>query len=167
MANQLSVLLNGQPQPLPDDVFRLIDWLRNDMKLTGTKEPCGAGYCGGCSVLLDGMVVPSCCILTVTVAGREVITIEGLSERVPPDPLLDAFVHHGAIQCGYCTPGMIIAARAFLDSIKGTCSKERPITEQSVRAALAGNVCRCTGYVNIVEAILAAAREEGLPCVAT
>ena len=158
------VLLNGRQQLLPSDGRRLIDWLRDDMGLTGTKEPCGTGECGGCSVLLDGAVVPACCILAVTIGGRELITIEGLAERVPEDPLFDAFVRHGAIQCGYCTPGMIIAARAFLDNAAGAHSNARPIDEQTVRMALSGNICRCTGYVQIVRAVLDAARQEGLPC---
>jgi aerobic carbon-monoxide dehydrogenase small subunit len=155
------VVLNGERHPLPTDGRRLIDWLRDDMGLTGSKEPCGAGHCGGCSVLLDGEVVLSCCILAATVAGRKLTTIEGLAEKTPEDPLLDAFVHLGAIQCGYCTPGMVVAARAFLNTCAQSASKKYPVDEQAVRLALSGNICRCTGYVQIIKAVLSVAQQEG------
>ena len=157
------VLLNGQKRELPTDGRRLIDWLRDDLRLTGSKEPCGAGHCGGCSVLLDGEVVLSCCMLASTIAGRQLITIEGFIQEGGNDPLLDTFVLAGATQCGYCTPGMIVAARAFLQ--EATRSSEYCVDERVIRAGLAGNMCRCTGYVQIVEAVLMAAQQEGLTCV--
>jgi aerobic-type carbon monoxide dehydrogenase small subunit (CoxS/CutS family) len=154
------VLLNGQRQLLPIDGRRLIDWLRDDMGLTGTKVPCGAGHCGGCSILLDSEVVLSCCMLASSAAGRQLITIEGIADITPEDPLLDAFVRFGATQCGYCTPGMIIAARAFLNICAHDDSKEQLVDEQAVRLALSGNICRCTGYVQIVNAVLSVAQQE-------
>lgn len=164
MSEQHWVSLNGKRQRLPADGRRLIDWLREEMGLLGVKEPCGAGHCGGCSVLLDGKVVLSCCIIAATVAGREVVTIEGLAETAPEDPLLSAFIHNGAIQCGYCTPGMVLAARAFLNSLDPSRLETHPLDEQRVRMALSGNLCRCSGYVQIVQAVLAAAQAEGLAC---
>lgn len=154
------VMLNGKKHPLPTDGRRLIDWLRDDMGLTGSKLPCGAGQCGGCSVLLDGVVVLACCLLASTVAGHQLTTIEGLVEKTPEDPLLDAFVSCGATQCGYCTPGMIIAARAFLDTCAQHAWNDHPIDEQAVRLALSGNICRCTGYVQIIKAVLSAVPPE-------
>jgi aerobic-type carbon monoxide dehydrogenase small subunit (CoxS/CutS family) len=161
MVEKAWVVLNGRKEHLPFDGRRLIDWLRDDMGLTGTKQPCGAGHCGGCSVLLDGSVVPACCILTASVAGRTIETIEGLAELTPEDPLFEAFIRHGALQCGYCTPGMIIAARAFLNELHVTASPGSAIDHKMIQQALAGNICRCTGYVQIVEAVRAAACQEG------
>ena len=128
----------------------LLEFLREDLELTGTKEGCGLGECGTCTVLLDGKPIKSCITLAVQANGREVTTIEGLEE---PDgtlhPMQQAFIDHGAIQCGFCTPGMVLTAKAFLDE------NPRP-TELDVRKAISGNLCRCTGYQKIVEAILAA-----------
>jgi carbon-monoxide dehydrogenase small subunit len=132
----------------------LLEFLREDLELTGTKEACGLGECGTCTVLLDGKPIKSCITLAVQANGREVTTIEGLEE---PDgtlhPMQQAFIDHGAIQCGFCTPGMVLTAKAFLDE------NPRP-TEIDVRRAISGNLCRCTGYQKIVEAILATAEQE-------
>jgi aerobic-type carbon monoxide dehydrogenase small subunit (CoxS/CutS family) len=128
---------------------RLLDVLREDLHLTGTKEGCGEGECGACSVLIDGQVVDSCLVAAGQVEGCSVVTVEGLAS---PDgtlsPLQHAFVERGAAQCGICTPGMLLAARALLDE------NARP-SEDEVRVALAGNLCRCTGYTKIIDAVLA------------
>ena len=128
----------------------LLEILRDELYLTGTKEGCGEGACGTCTVLLDGNPVRSCLILAVEVQGREVTTIEGLAPMGELHPVQKAFVEHGAIQCGFCSPGMILTTKALLD--------ENPNpTEQEARQAISGNVCRCTGYAKIVEAMLKAA----------
>jgi carbon-monoxide dehydrogenase small subunit len=128
----------------------LLEVIRKDLELTGTKEGCGLGECGACVVLLDGRAVNSCVTLAVQANGREVTTIEGL-ERADGNlhPVQQAFIDHGAIQCGFCTAGMVLSAKALLDE------NPQP-TELEVRDAIAGNICRCTGYKKIVEAILAA-----------
>jgi carbon-monoxide dehydrogenase small subunit len=128
----------------------LLEVLRDDLYLTGTKEGCGEGACGTCTVLLDGKPVRSCLTLAVEVQGREVTTIEGLAPMGKLHPVQKAFVGYGAIQCGFCAPGMILTTKALLD--------ENPSpTEQEARQAISGNVCRCTGYAKIVEAMLKAA----------
>jgi carbon-monoxide dehydrogenase small subunit len=128
----------------------LLDFLRDDLGLTGARRGCESGYCGACTVLLDAQVVHSCSLLAVTCANREVQTIEGLAGPAELDRLQEAFIAAGAIQCGYCTPGMILAAKALL------AENARP-SEADIRAALAGNLCRCTGYVKIIAAIQAVA----------
>jgi carbon-monoxide dehydrogenase small subunit len=128
----------------------LVEILRDGLNLTGTKEGCGEGACGTCTVLLDGKPVRSCLILAVEVQGREITTIEGLAPMGELHPVQKAFVEYGAIQCGFCAPGMILTTKALLD--------ENPSpTEQEARQAISGNVCRCTGYTKIVEAALKAA----------
>jgi carbon-monoxide dehydrogenase small subunit len=130
---------------------RLIDVIRDDIGLTGTKEGCGSGDCGACTVLMDGKPVNSCLILAIDAKEKNILTIEGLSNEGRLHPIQEAFVKHGAIQCGYCTPGMILSAKALLD--------ENPNpTEEEVREAISGNLCRCTGYVKIVKAILSLRR---------
>jgi carbon-monoxide dehydrogenase small subunit len=125
----------------------LLELIREDLELMGTKEGCGLGECGTCTVLLDGRPIKSCITLAVQANGREVTTIEGLEKSDGTlHPLQQAFIDHGAIQCGFCTPGMILSAKALLDE------NPRP-TELEVRQAIAGNLCRCTGYQKIVEAI--------------
>src|SRR6266480_6740272 len=142
--------LNGKAVS-PDVVGtrRLLDVLREDLGKTGTKEGCGEGECGACSVLVDGEVVNSCLVAVGQVDGREVVTVEGLAL---PDgklsPLQQAFIERGAAQCGICTPGMLLAAHALLQQ------NPRP-SEDDVRVGLAGNLCRCTGYTKIIDAVLA------------
>jgi aerobic carbon-monoxide dehydrogenase small subunit len=129
----------------------LLDVLRVDLGLTGTKENCLEAECGVCTVLLDRRAVNSCIVLAAQCQGREVVTIEGLARDGALDPLQQAFIDHGAVQCGYCIPGMILSAKAFLEECPDS-------TEAEVREALAGNLCRCTGYQKIADAVLAAAR---------
>lgn len=140
----------------------LLEVLRDDLSLTGAKEGCGEGACGACTVLLDGQPVRSCLTLAVEIQGRTITTIEGLAHPPQPPlrggeqlhPIQQAFVEHGAIQCGFCSPGMILVTKSLLD--------ENPHpTEQEAREAIAGNFCRCTGYAKIVEAMLAAAKMVG------
>ena len=124
--------------------------IRDKLWLTGTKKGCDVGGCGSCTVLLDGKAVYSCMVFAARAEGKKVITIEGLADNGRLHPVQEAFVKHGAVQCGYCTPGMILSAKALLD--------ENPDpTEEEVKDAIAGNICRCTGYVKIVKAVLAAA----------
>ncbi len=128
----------------------LADMLRKELGLTGTKKACDAGDCGSCTVILDGKPVNSCLVLAVQANGREVLTIEGMEQDGALHPIQDAFVEKGAIQCGFCSPGMILSAKALLDA------NPNP-TELEVRTAISGNLCRCTGYQKIVEAILSTA----------
>ncbi|MEO7117964.1 MAG: (2Fe-2S)-binding protein [Candidatus Limnocylindrales bacterium] len=137
---------------------RLLDALREDLGLTGTKEGCGEGECGACSVLVDGQVVDACLVPVCQVDGSDVRTVEGLapSEHGRLSPLQEAFLDAGGAQCGICTPGMLMAARAFLDS--GAAA-----TDDAIREAIAGNLCRCTGYTKIIESIALAAGRESHP----
>lgn len=125
----------------------LLDLLREDMDLTGTKKGCDLGSCGACTVLLDGKPVYACLVLAVEADGKEILTIEGLAKDAILHPLQEAFIKHGAVQCGYCSPGMILTAKALLDE------NPRP-TELEVKKAIAGNLCRCGAYKKIVEAIM-------------
>ena len=125
---------------------RLLDVLREDLDLTGAKEGCGTGECGSCTVLLDGRPIASCMVFVADAVGREITTIEGLAPPGQLHPLQQAFLKHGAVQCGFCTPGMILAAKALLDEAPHP-------TEEQIKRALAGNLCRCTGYRKIVEAV--------------
>jgi len=130
----------------------LLEVLRDDLRLTGAKEGCGEGVCGACTVLIDGTPVRSCLTLAVAVQGKEITTIEGLSLGEKLHPVQEAFVNHHAIQCGFCSPGMILTSYALLE--------ENPNpTEKEIRRALSGNVCRCTGYAKIVEAVKSLAEE--------
>ena len=148
-------LVNGAPAEVDvPGMRRLLDVLREDLGLTGTKEGCGEGECGACSVILDGQVVDACLVPIAQVEGRIVRTVEGLSlaarERGALDSLQEAFLETGGAQCGICTPGMLMAARAYLDG-GGTDD------DDAIREAIAGNLCRCTGYTKIVDAIAAVA----------
>jgi aerobic carbon-monoxide dehydrogenase small subunit len=129
----------------------LLEVLRDVLGLTGSKEGCNNGNCGACSVILDGVLVNSCCVLGVETAGREVTTIEGIASPDGLHPLQQKFLEHAALQCGICTPGFIVAAKALLD-------KNPHPTEHQVRYWLAGNLCRCTGYDKIIRAVLDAAQ---------
>lgn len=125
---------------------RLIDVLRYDLRLTGTKEGCGVGECGACTVIIDGVAVDSCMVLAPSVEGKSVMTIEGLSKNGELDPVQEAFLDNHAVQCGFCIPGMVMSAKALLDS------NPNP-SRDDIRYALAGNICRCTGYHQIVDAV--------------
>ena len=131
---------------------RLVDLLREDLGLTGTKEGCGAGECGACTVLVDGRARLSCLMTVAQVRGRRVTTIEGLSADGTLHPVQEAFVEYGAIQCGFCTPGAVLAAVDLLE-------RNPDPTREQIREGLSGNLCRCTGYVKIVDAVEAAARK--------
>ncbi|MBA4416774.1 MAG: (2Fe-2S)-binding protein [Syntrophus sp. (in: bacteria)] len=143
----ITLTVNNENYDLTAEPNRtLLEVLRDDLHLTGTKESCGEGACGSCTVLVDDQPVRSCLTLAVAVEGRHITTIEGLSQGGALHPVQDAFVAHHAIQCGFCSPGMILTAYALL--------KENPSpTEEEIRRAISGNVCRCTGYAKIVEAI--------------
>jgi carbon-monoxide dehydrogenase small subunit len=130
----------------------LVEVLRENLELTGTKEGCGEGACGACTVLLNGKAVRSCLTLAIEAQGKEIMTIEGLVSDGELHPVQKAFIEHGAIQCGFCTPAMILTTKALLDENPGP-------TEEEARRAISGVVCRCTGYAKIVEAIMAAASE--------
>jgi carbon-monoxide dehydrogenase small subunit len=129
---------------------RLLDVLREDIKLTGTKEGCGEGECGACSVILDGIVVNSCLVPVCQTAGSRITTVEGLADDGRLDRVQQAMLEYGGAQCGICTPGMLIAARCLLDG------NPKPTRDQ-IKEAIAGNLCRCTGYIKIIEAIEKAA----------
>ena len=151
--NHVSTTVNGDPvEFLCETSQTLLDALRDELRLTGTKEGCGTGDCGACSVMLDGRLVCSCLMLAVEAEGKAIATIEGMAEGGKLHPLQQKFLEHAALQCGICTPGILIAARALLE-------RNPDPSESEVRFWLAGNLCRCTGYQKIVEAVLDAARE--------
>ena len=148
----LSLSINGQTHEVLAETHRtLLDVLRTDLGLVGTKENCLEAECGVCTVLVEGVAVNACILLAAQCQGRAIVTIEGLAAPGQLHPLQQAFIDHGAVQCGYCIPGMILAAKAHLD--------ESPEPDEyGVREALAGNLCRCTGYQRVIEAVLSAAR---------
>ncbi|MCG6964299.1 MAG: 2Fe-2S iron-sulfur cluster binding domain-containing protein [Acidobacteria bacterium] len=150
----VSLVLNGEQRTFEVPAGRrLLDLLRDDAGLTGTKEGCGAGECGACTVLLNGLPVPSCLVLAASCEGADVVTVEGLGGDRPLHPLQRAMVERGGVQCGFCTPGVVTTGAALL---------EHGITEPLEQGRrLAGNLCRCTGYSKIFEALQAAAREPG------
>jgi carbon-monoxide dehydrogenase small subunit len=154
---RLRFTVNGQPAVAEVPAhWTVLDLLRDRLGLLGAKYGCGEGVCGTCTVLLDGEPVRGCLVLAAHVSGRALCTVEGLGAAGALDPLQQSFVHHGAAQCGFCTPGMLLAARALL--------AEQPApTRDEVAAALSGNLCRCTGYTKIVEAVLAAASPGARP----
>lgn len=152
---RLNFFVNGDPISLDTDPQRrLLDILREDLGLTGTKEGCSEGECGACTVLMDGEAVHSCLTLAAQLNGRHVETIEGLEKSGELDILQRTFVEEIAVQCGFCTPGMIMSAKALL-------LKNPNPTPEEIRTALSGNICRCSGYVQIVNAVSRAAREMG------
>jgi aerobic carbon-monoxide dehydrogenase small subunit len=147
----ITVDVNGQSYEREVEARKLlVHFLRDDLDLTGTHIGCDTGNCGACTVHLDGQVVKSCMLLAIQADGASIQTVEGLSEDGSLTPLQQSFSDHHALQCGYCTPGMLMSAQALLDA------NPRP-TEEEIRKALQGNICRCTGYVNIVEAVKAVA----------
>ena len=149
----ISLTINGDTvDAIVKDNLTLLDFLRDQLGLTGTKKGCEQGECGACTVMLDGLPVNSCCTLAVECNGRELTTIEGLARGGELTPLQKQFIEKWALQCGYCTPGMIMSATALLNH------NPHP-TELEIREAIEGNLCRCTGYAKIVEAIQAAAAE--------
>ncbi len=146
----IRIKVNDQPYELAvEPHWTLLETVREQLGLTGSKEGCGTGDCGACSMIVDGRLVTSCLVLAPEVDGSEVLTIEGLTRDGQLHPLQQAFIDAGGVQCGFCTPGMIMAAKALLDR------NPRP-TLEDVRLGLAGNLCRCTGYAKIYEAVLAA-----------
>ena len=152
MRKQISkFIVNGTPyEIIIEPQMTLVEVLRNQLDLTGTKCSCGVGECGACTVLIDGKIALSCLTLAITAREKSILTIEGLANGTTLHPIQQAFIDYGAIQCGYCTPGMILMTKALLD--------ENPNpTREEVKEGLAGNLCRCTGYVKIVDAVLAAA----------
>jgi carbon-monoxide dehydrogenase small subunit len=147
----ISIRVNGRAYRVATAPQRtLLEVVREDLHLTGAKEGCGTGDCGACSMIVDGKLINSCLLLAVEADGAEITTIEGLAQDGRLHPLQQAFIDHGAVQCGYCIPGMILAGKALLDA------NPHP-TEDEIRRAIAGNLCRCTGYAKIVEAIAAVA----------
>ena len=147
----ITVIINGSQEVLsvPSNMT-LLEMLRDELALTGTKNGCEAGECGACTVLLDGEPVNACMVLAIEADGRSVTTVEGLAPEGRLTPLQEAFVAHNAVQCGFCTPGMLISAHAVLE-------RNPDPTDDEIREALVGNLCRCTGYLRIIEAVKTAA----------
>jgi len=149
----ISLMINGRKRSITADPARtLLDVLREDLGLTGTKRGCEIGECGACTVILDGEAVNSCLVLIGQADGREVLTVEGLGRGGGLDPLQTSFLDHDAVHCGFCTPGMLMSAKALLE-------RDQDPDEREIRTAISGNLCRCTGYVQIVEAVQKAASE--------
>jgi len=154
MKQEIKLKINGEAYEVYVEPWKsLLEILREDLDFTGVKSGCEEGECGACTVLVDGKAVNSCLMLGPQAQGKEILTIEGLKVEGGLHPLQQAFVDHFAVQCGFCTPGMILSAKALLDKIPHP-------TEEEVRVALSGNLCRCTGYIKIVEAVLAASNKE-------
>lgn len=152
MKTVIELKINGQVHEVLIEPHRtLLEVLRESIGLTGTKEACDTGDCGSCAVIIDGVAVDSCLVLALNAQGKEITTIEGLEHNGKLHPVQDAFIQYGALQCGFCTSGMIMTSKAFLD--------ENPNpTEMEIRQAISGNLCRCTGYAKIIEAVQAAAK---------
>ena len=151
----IHIKINGQSQEVAvEPHWTLLETVREQLALTGSKEGCGTGDCGACSMIVDGKLITSCLMLAPEADGREVLTIEGLARNGELHPVQQSFIEAGGVQCGFCTPGMIMATKALLDR------NSRP-TLEDVRLGLAGNLCRCTGYAKIYEAVLAAAERIG------
>ena len=151
MKQLVELKVNGETYEVAIEPRRtLLEVLRDNLGLTGAKKACDTGDCGACTVIMDGKPVVSCLVLAVEAQGKEILTIEGLAENGKLHPLQQAFVDYGAIQCGFCTPGMIMATKALLDDNPNPNSED-------IKKSLAGNLCRCTGYVKIVDAVLDAA----------
>jgi aerobic-type carbon monoxide dehydrogenase small subunit (CoxS/CutS family) len=151
-SRSINFVINGQPTEIEVKPWRtLLEMIREDLHLTGTKEGCGHGECGSCTVIMGGKTVNSCLVPALEAEGQEILTIEGLAEQGKLNPIQEAFAEHSGMQCGFCTPGMIISAKALL-------RRNPDPSENEIREAIAGNFCRCTGYTKIVESIGAAAR---------
>ena len=153
MVRSIQLKINGEGYDVsvgPNET--LLDVMRDRLDLTGTKKGCDTGQCGACTVLLEGKPVASCLVLAVEADGKDILTVEGLARGGQLHPLQEAFVAEGAVQCGYCTPGMLLSAKALLDETPNP-------SEEQIKRAIAGNLCRCTGYVKIVKAISAAAQK--------
>jgi len=150
----IQITVNGQPNEIEVDPWRtLLEILRDQLNLTGTKQSCAEGHCGACTVLVDGEAVNACLMLALEANGCDILTIEGLAEGGKLTPIQEAFVNYGAVQCGFCTPGMIMATKVFLED-------NQDPSDEEIKKALAGHLCRCTGYVQIIDAVRAAAEKE-------
>jgi carbon-monoxide dehydrogenase small subunit len=155
MKQEIELKVNGELFRIKVETRRtLLEVLRETLGLTGTKEMCNKGDCGGCTVMIDGKPVLSCLTLAIEAQGKDILTIEGLAKGYELHPIQQAFVNHGAIQCGYCSPGFIMSAKALLD-------RNPNPTEDEIKEGISNHICRCTGYVQIVEAIQAAAEMMG------
>jgi carbon-monoxide dehydrogenase small subunit len=155
MKKQIKLKVNGiEYSVLIKPRWTLLDVLRDEIGLMGTKKGCDKGECGACTVIMNGEIFLSCLVLAIQCQGKEILTIEGLAQHGKLDPLQDAFVKYGAIQCGFCTPGMIMASRALLN-------KTPHPSEEEIKRGLSGNLCRCTGYVKIIAAVQKASTTEG------
>jgi len=153
LKERLKIFVNGRYYEIDvDPRITLVEFLRNELGLTGTKEGCGYGVCGACTVILQGKAVKSCLLLALHAMNKEVLTIEGMREGDNLHPLQEAFLNNMAVQCGFCSPGMILSAKALLD-------ENSDPSEEEIRYAIVGNLCRCGGYVKIVDAILKCAEE--------
>ncbi|PKN28219.1 MAG: ferredoxin [Deltaproteobacteria bacterium HGW-Deltaproteobacteria-21] len=151
-SKEIKFVLNGKAYELKVSPWRtLLEMIREDLQLTGTKEGCGQGECGSCTVIMGGKTVNSCLILALEADGQEITTIEGLANGDKLHPIQEAFVNQAGMQCGFCTPGMIMSAKALLD-------KNPSPSEKEIREGISGNFCRCTGYTKIIESIAAAAQ---------
>jgi len=155
MKHKICFTINGEFKEIEVEPNKtLLKMIREDLDLIGAKEGCGAGECGACTILVDNEPVNSCLVLAVEADGKEVLTVEGLSDGTNLDPLQESFIKHNAIQCGYCTPGMVMSAKALLN-------RNPHLTEEDAKEALAGNLCRCTGYQRIIHAVLDVAKKGG------
>lgn len=152
--HRISVIINGEYEQIdvPSNMT-LMHMLRDKLALTGTKNGCNAGECGACTVLMNGEPVNSCMVLAVECEGANIVTVEGLAKDGVLDPVQQTIIDHGGVQCGFCTPGILISSRALLDRIPNP-------TEEEIREALVGNLCRCTGYIRIVDAVKEAATRQ-------
>lgn len=152
--HRITLTVNGELEQVDiSSHWTLLQMLREKLAFTGTKNGCAAGECGACTVLMDGEPVNSCMVLAVECDGSQIITVEGLAHDGVLDPLQETLIEHGGVQCGFCTPGMLISARALLD-------RNPDPSEDDIREALVGNLCRCTGYLRIVDAVKAAAQRQ-------
>lgn len=151
--NTITLTVNGEVHEiLVKPNTSLLDVLRNELDLTGTKRGCDTGDCGACTVIMDGKAVDACLVLAMKADGRNIVTIEGLANGNKLDPIQQAFLEKGAVQCGFCTPGMALSTKALLD-------KNPNPTKEEIKAGIAGNLCRCTGYTKIIEAIQTASQK--------